>query len=74
MASNNQTNFSGTIEPIEPMKTLPKFVDGAQYHIKVARAVELAPGLWARPASPKVVVSGAKARELGDVVIWAMKL
>jgi hypothetical protein len=71
---NNKTRFSGAVEPIEPMKSLPKFEDGKMYHVKVSRAVELAPDLWARPASPRVVVSGEKARELGDAIIWAVKL
>jgi len=75
MTIDNKTQFSGAVEqPIEAMKSLPKFEDGQTYHVKVSRAVELAPDLWARPASPRVVVSGEKARELGDVIIWAVKL
>lgn len=59
---------------IQPMERLPDFQYGSDYQIKVCRAVELAPDLWARPTSAKIVVDGDKARELGDAVIWAVKL
>ena len=75
MTIDNKTQFSGAVEqPIEPMKTLPKFEDGQMYHVKVSRAVEIAPDLWARPASPRVVMSGEKAKEFRDVILWAQKL
>jgi hypothetical protein len=59
--------------PVVPMKKLPDFEYGTLYEIKVCRAVELAPDLWARPSSARIVVDGDKARELGDAVIWAKK-
>lgn len=62
------------IETIEPMETLPDFLEDAMYSIKVSRAVEIAPNLWVRPDSPKCTVSGEKAQELGDAVIWAVKV
>lgn len=62
------------VAPIEIMAKLPTFKDDEQYEIKVHSAVEMAPTVWARPSSPKIVVSGAVARQLGDVIVWARKV
>ncbi|KRQ99281.1 hypothetical protein [Bradyrhizobium valentinum] len=62
------------METIKPMEKLPKFEDGKLYEIKVSRTVEVGPELMARPSSPKIVVAGQVARDLGDVVIWAKKV
>ncbi len=62
------------VEKIEVMDKLPNFDRDAQYEIKIHSAVEIAPTVWARPSSPKIVVSGAVASRLGDLIVWAKKV
>lgn len=63
------------VSPIIAMAQLPDFHPDEQYQIKVCKPVLIGGegGVWLRPSSTKIVVSGETAQSLGDAVVWAIK-
>lgn len=61
------------VEDIEPMRKLPKFEYGQEYEVRLSRPIEIAKDIFVRPSANRIVLSGDKAEEFRDAIIWAKK-
>jgi hypothetical protein len=69
-----KTTQAETLPDSQVQYDLPKFEPGLQYEVRVSKVIELGPGMILRPSSAKITLSGEKAEELKESILWAKQI